>query len=97
MWNYKSLSMVAATALAVSTISTSAMAEDNLIVAIYKSGTQQYFIDQAAGFTAAAEELGYEARIINVQTDANLAVSAISDAIAVAVFRQAASSVTSSG
>lgn len=82
MWNYKSLSMVAATALAVSTISTSAMAEDNLIVAIYKSGTQQYFIDQAAGFTAAAEELGYEARIINVETDANLAVSAISDAIA---------------
>ena len=35
-----------------------------------------------AGFTAAAEELGYEARIINVETDANLAVSAISDAIA---------------
>ena len=56
--------------------------EGNLIVAIYKSGTQQYFIDQAAGFTAAAEELGYEARTINVELDSNLAVSAVSDAIA---------------
>ncbi len=59
-----------------------AQAQDKLIVAIYKSGTQQYFIDQAAGFTKAANELGYEARIINVELDANLAVSAMSDAIA---------------
>jgi L-arabinose transport system substrate-binding protein len=59
-----------------------AQAQDKLIVAIYKSGTQQYFIDQAAGFTAAAKELGYEARIINVELDANLAISAVSDAIA---------------
>ncbi len=62
---------------------TAATAQDNgLIVAIYKSGTQQYFIDQAAGFVAAAEELGYEARTINVEMDSNLAVSAVSDAIA---------------
>jgi L-arabinose transport system substrate-binding protein len=53
-----------------------------LLVAIYKSGTQQYFIDQGAGFTAAAEAAGFEARIINVELDANLAVSAVSDAIA---------------
>jgi L-arabinose transport system substrate-binding protein len=59
-----------------------AQAQDKLIVAIYKSGTQQYFIDQAAGFTAAAKELGYEARIINVELDSNLAISAMSDAIA---------------
>lgn len=82
MWNNKSLSMVAATALAASTFSTSAMADENLIVAIYKSGTQQYFIDQGEGFKAAAEELGYQARIINVEMDANLAISAVSDAIA---------------
>lgn len=55
---------------------------DKLLVAIYKSGTQQYFIDQAQGFTKAAEELGYKARIINVELDSNLAVSAVSDAIA---------------
>lgn len=59
-----------------------AAAGDKEIVAIYKSGTQQYFIDQAEGFKAAAEELGYEAKIINVELDSNLAVSAVSDAIA---------------
>ena len=52
------------------------------IVAIYKSGTQQYFIDQAEGFQAAAEEAGYGSRVINVELDSNLAVSAVSDAIA---------------
>lgn len=70
--------MAAATAL----MATSALAQDKLVVAIYKSGTQQYFIDQAEGFAAAAEELGYDAQIINVELDANLAVSAVSDAIA---------------
>jgi L-arabinose transport system substrate-binding protein len=59
-----------------------ALAQDNLIVAIYKSGTQQYFLDQAAGFVAAAEELGYTAQTINVELDSNLAVSAVADAIA---------------
>ena len=60
----------------------SAQAEGKLVVAIYKSGTQQYFIDQGEGFTKAAKELGYEARVINVELDSNLAVSAVSDAIA---------------
>lgn len=59
-----------------------AMAGDKDIVAIYKSGTQQYFIDQGDGFKAAAEELGYNAKIINVELDSNLAISAVSDAIA---------------
>ncbi len=59
-----------------------AVAGEKEIVAIYKSGTQQYFIDQGDGFTAAAEELGYTAKIINVELDANLAISAVSDAIA---------------
>lgn len=53
-----------------------------LLVAIYKSGTQQYFIDQATGFAGAAEARGYAAQTINVELDSNLAVSAVSDAIA---------------
>jgi L-arabinose transport system substrate-binding protein len=57
-------------------------AKEKLVVAIYKSGTQQYFIDQANGFSKAAEALGYKAKVINVELDANLAISAISDAIA---------------
>lgn len=74
----------AAAALALVAGGGGATAQDGerLIVAIYKSGTQQYFIDQAQGFTAAAEELGFEARTINVELDSNLAVSAVSDAIA---------------
>src|SRR5919107_572784 len=61
-----------------------AAAQDSqgLLVAIYKSGTQQYFIDQAQGFTEAAQAAGYEAQTINVELDSNLAVSAVSDAIA---------------
>lgn len=59
-----------------------ALAQQKQVVAIYKSGTQQYFIDQGEGFKAAAEKLGYSAKIINVELDSNLAVSAISDAIA---------------
>jgi L-arabinose transport system substrate-binding protein len=59
-----------------------ATAQDKLIVSINKSGTQQYFIDQGNGFTKAAEELGYKATVINVELDANLAISAITDAIA---------------
>ncbi len=58
------------------------MAKEKLVVAIYKSGTQQYFIDQGNGFTKAAEALGYKAKVINVELDANLAISAITDAIA---------------
>ncbi len=59
-----------------------AMADGGLLVAIYKSGTQQYFLDQAQGFQDAAAELGFEARVINVELDANLAISAVADAIA---------------
>ncbi|MBN9000458.1 MAG: substrate-binding domain-containing protein, partial [Rhizobiales bacterium] len=58
-----------------------AMAEDKTIVAIYKSGTQQYFIDQAKGFVDAAKAAGYDAKTINVELDANKAVSAMTDAI----------------
>lgn len=79
--NFKKTLVATATVLALMT-SGAAYAEGKLIVAIYKSGTQQYFIDQAAGFTKAAKELGYDARIINVELDANLAISAVSDAIA---------------
>lgn len=73
----------AALAAALALAGTAAGAQEGgLVVAIYKSGTQQYFIDQARGFTEAAEELGFEARTINVELDSNLAVSAVSDAIA---------------
>ena len=74
--------LVATAALLTMMTSGAAFADGKLIVAIYKSGTQQYFIDQGVGFTKAAKELGYEARIINVELDANLAISAVSDAIA---------------
>ena len=60
---YRRIGLAAA---ALSLAGGAAMAQENgLLVAIYKSGTQQYFLDQAAGFTAAAEELGFEARTIN--------------------------------
>jgi len=76
------LKLSLATALSASALMGSAFAEDKEIVAIYKSGTQQYFIDQGEGFKAVAEQMGYNAKIINVELDANLAISAISDAIA---------------
>lgn len=59
-----------------------ATAQDKTIVAIYKSGTQQYFIDEAKGFTDAAKAAGYDAKTINVELDANKGVSAMNDAIA---------------
>ena len=74
--------MMHRTALALGLVALAAPAGAQEIVAIYKSGTQQYFIDQAEGFQAAAEEAGYDSRVINVELDSNLAVSAVSDAIA---------------
>jgi L-arabinose transport system substrate-binding protein len=68
--------------LAVAASGVAAQDSKGLLVAIYKSGTQQYFIDQAQGFTDEATARGYEARTINVELDSNLAVSAVSDAIA---------------
>ena len=62
------------------TIGTAVHAQE--IVAIYKSGTQQYFIDQAEGFQAAAAERGFDSRVINVELDSNLAINAVADAIA---------------
>ena len=59
-----------------------AVAQEKSIVAIYKSGTQQYFIDEAKGFTDAAKAAGYDAKTINVELDANKGVSAMTDAIA---------------
>lgn len=73
---------IAATLLLGTAFAGAAVAQDKLIVGIYKSGTQQYFIDEATGFQRAAEELGYQSKIINVELDANLAISAITDSIA---------------
>jgi L-arabinose transport system substrate-binding protein len=53
-----------------------------LFVAIDKSATQQYFIDQQAGFTAKVTELGGTAKTYNVELDTNLAISTLNDAIA---------------
>ncbi len=72
---------VVATVFSVATV-TSSHAEDKSIVAIYKSGTQQYFIDQAQGFVETAKKLGYTAKTINVELNANQAISAMGDAIA---------------
>ena len=44
---------------------------------------------RALYFTAAAEELGYDAQVINVELDSNLAVSAVSESV-----RPAAGSMT---
>jgi len=69
-------------ALALGSTGAAAQESKGLLVAIYKSGTQQYFIDQARGFTETAEAAGYDAQTINVELDSNLAVSAVSDGIA---------------
>lgn len=53
-----------------------------LLVAIYKSGTQQYFIDQANGFKQKAAELGADAKTVNVELDANLAINEVNNALA---------------
>ena len=58
-----------------------AAGDNGLLVAIYKSGTQEYFLEQAEGFVARAEELGFRAETFNVELDANLAISTVSDAI----------------
>lgn len=80
--NNKIIGVTLASLVATTLVPSAAIAAEKEIVAIYKSGTQQYFIDQADGFSAAAEELGYSAKIINVEMDANLAITAVSDAIA---------------
>ncbi|MGI8871072.1 MAG: substrate-binding domain-containing protein [Candidatus Limnocylindria bacterium] len=53
-----------------------------LIYVIYKLGTQQYFIDQAAGATEKAKQLGATIKVVNVESDANAAVTAVNDAVA---------------
>jgi len=82
MINKTKLLVGASLALACVASAMTAHADDKQIVAIYKSGTQQYFIDQGNGFTKAAEAAGYKAKVINVELDSNLAVTAVSDAIA---------------
>lgn len=56
--------------------------DGGLLVAIYKSGTQEYFLDQAAGFKERAEELGFDAETFDVELNANLAINTLNDAIA---------------
>jgi L-arabinose transport system substrate-binding protein len=52
------------------------------IAYIQKQGDQQYFIDQADGAAAMAEELGAEVTAINVGDDANEAISQLDTVIA---------------
>lgn len=53
------------------------------IAYLQKQGDQQYFIDQAAGATAAAEGLGnVTVKVVNLGTDANKAISEVDAAIA---------------
>ena len=58
-----------------------AAGDNGLLVAIYKSGTQEYFLEQAEGFVDRANELGFRAETFNVELDANLAISTVTDAI----------------
>lgn len=51
------------------------------IAYIQKQGDQQYFIDQADGAKAAAEELGVELTVIDVGDDANEAISQLDTVI----------------
>jgi L-arabinose transport system substrate-binding protein len=77
-----SASPTAAASSAPPAASPSAAGEAPLFVAIDKSATQQYFIDQQAGFTSKIKELGGSAKTYNVELDANLAISTLNDAIA---------------
>jgi len=54
---------------------------DQLFYVIYKQGTQQYFVEQGEGAQAAADELGVELRIINVESDGNKAITEVQNAI----------------
>jgi L-arabinose transport system substrate-binding protein len=77
-----SASPSAAAASAPPAASSSAAGAASLFVAIDKSATQQYFIDQQAGFSSKIKELGGTAKTYNVELDANLAISTLNDAIA---------------
>ncbi len=56
-----------------------AWARDLNIAYIQKQGDQQYFVDEASGAQAAANALGgVHVRVINVNTDSNAAISALS-------------------
>ena len=53
------------------------------IVYLQKQGDQQYFVDQAAGAKAKAEELGdVTVTVVNLGTDSNKAISELDTAIA---------------
>lgn len=52
------------------------------IAYLQKQGDQQYFVDQARGAQEAAEELGADLSVVNLGTDANLAISELDTAIA---------------
>lgn len=52
------------------------------IVYLQKQGDQQYFVDQAAGARAKAEQLGVGIRVVNLGNDANKAVNETRAAIA---------------
>ena len=80
--NYAKIATMAAVTVGVVGAATTVQAQERLLIAIYKSGTQQYFIDQSDGFIAGAEALGFDARTFNVELDANLAINTVNDAIA---------------
>lgn len=52
------------------------------IAYLQKQGDQQYFVDQARGAQEAAAELGADLSVVNLGTDANLAISELDTAIA---------------
>ena len=70
------VAMVAALSLGAAPV---AFARELNIAYIQKQGDQQYFVDEAAGAQAEAKTLGgVHVRVINVNTDSNAAISALS-------------------
>jgi len=73
--------LVAGAVTAGPTVAGASAQQRPLLVAIYKSGTQQYFIDQAKGFKQKAAQLGADAKTVNVELDANLAINEVNNAL----------------
>ncbi|CAN5659074.1 substrate-binding domain-containing protein [soil metagenome] len=65
-----------------STPSCDESADRPLIYVLYKEGTQQYFIDQADGARAAAEELCADITVVNVEQSGDKAITEVQNAIA---------------
>jgi L-arabinose transport system substrate-binding protein len=72
----------AATGDSAPAVDCSAVEDRPLIYVLYKEGTQQYFIEQAEGATAAAEALCADIQVVNVEQSGDKAITEVQNAIA---------------